>query len=93
MQERISSTTISTRARTFWNQLDAELKAYIGESSLAQIRTAVDLGLVDIAWLDGCPLLDAARRDPAFAALRDQVAVRARRVLAELRGGEATIAA
>ncbi len=93
LDERRTATTISVRARTFWNQLNAELKAYIGESPFDEIRSAVDLGLVDIAWLDGCPLLAEARRDPSFAALRDQVASRARGVLAELRGGEATIAA
>jgi len=93
VEERKRSPAISARGRSFWNQLGAEFAGYVGSPAIDDVRASVESGLFDIAWMDGCPLLDETRKDPAFAALRERVADRARRVLAELHGGEATIAA
>jgi serine/threonine-protein kinase len=86
------STAISQRLRIFWNQISAEVRAYVGETPIDDVRTAVDLGLIDIAWVDHCPLLDDVRKHPDFAQLRETVATRARFVYMQLQGGSATIA-
>jgi hypothetical protein len=39
-----------------------------------------DLGMIDIAWLDLCPLLRRLREQPEFAAVRRRVAENARAV-------------
>ena len=87
-----NATDITLRMRIFWNQLSAEVRAYVGEHPMDDVCAAVDLGLVDIAWMDHCPLLDDLRKDPEFAPLRERVAVRAKVVLMALRGAEATMA-
>ncbi len=92
MDERKRSKTITTRMQIFWNQLSAEVRTYVGENAIDDVRTAVDLGLFDIAWMDHCPLLDEMRKDPEFRALRDRVAARARAVLVQLRGSDETMA-
>jgi hypothetical protein len=51
-------------------------------STLELLAIAVDAGLHDLAWMQGCPLLEAARKDPAWAPLEAVVGDRARRVLA-----------
>ena len=48
------------------------------------LRHSVDAGLIDLAWLDACPLLAYLRTDPRFIELRDQVAARVAPVLAAL---------
>jgi hypothetical protein len=81
----------SARSRIFFSQLEAEIHAYLGEDEcvFAPLDQAVDMGLIDLAWLEGCPLFDGAvRADPRFRAalarLRDRVA----RILAAYRSTE-----
>jgi serine/threonine protein kinase/Flp pilus assembly protein TadD len=71
------------RRPIFFRQLKAEGLAYVGneEGSLAAIEEAAALGLIDIVWLDRCPLFDPFRSGRRFVALRVQVAERASRVL------------
>jgi serine/threonine-protein kinase len=87
-----TSTAISPRLRIFWNQISSEVRAYCNEDPLDDVRSAVDLGLIDIAWMDHCPLLDGVRKHADFAQLRETVSVRARAVYMQLQGGSATIA-
>jgi serine/threonine-protein kinase len=91
IESRKTSPNNTPRMRIFWNQLSAEVKAYVGEDPRDDLRAAVDLGLVDIAWMDLCPLFDEVRKDPDWPALRERVAVRARMVLMQLQGGQATV--
>jgi TolB-like protein/predicted Ser/Thr protein kinase len=91
LDERKAAEGITRRMRVFWNQLGAEMRIYVGEKPMDDVRRAVDLGLVDIAWMDGCPLLDDLRNEPGFAEMRETVATRARIVYMQLSGGEATL--
>jgi len=77
----------SPRGRLFVRQLAAEVLAAVGEEerALATIAAAVDEGLLDVAWLDRCPLFDGLRADPRFAPLRATVRRRADEVLAAWR--------
>ncbi|HEY4239590.1 MAG TPA: serine/threonine-protein kinase [Kofleriaceae bacterium] len=68
-------------------QLMAEMAAILDENDLAvdSLHRAVGRGLLDIAWLDRCPVFEAQRRDLRWLALRDEVAARASRMLAAFR--------
>ncbi len=93
LEGRKTATNVTKRMRIFWNQLSAEVAVYTGEkTAFDDVRSAVDLGLVDITWLDGCPLFDEMRKLPEWAALRETVATRARIVYMQLQGGSATVA-
>ncbi len=48
------------------------------------MRGAIDAGLIDILWMDNCPLLEPLRKDARFAPLRVEVAARAALVVAAL---------
>lgn len=71
----------AARGRQRWVilQSTAEALAFVGDSAgaLARIRTAVDEGLQDLAWMDLCPPLAPVREQPEWAALRATVAGRA----------------
>jgi serine/threonine-protein kinase len=75
------------RRRIFFNQLAAEVSGLIHQpdNSIESASRAVDLGLIDLAWLDICPLLDDARKHPSFPALRARVEERAGAILAAYR--------
>lgn len=51
------------------------------ERALAAVESAVGAGLVDISWLDYCPLLAPLRSDPRWAALRAQISARIQSVI------------
>lgn len=72
------------RARSFAAQLHAECNAVLGrrDSALDAITRAAAVGVMDIAWLDRCPLFDELRADPRFTAASDVVAAKAERVVA-----------
>jgi serine/threonine-protein kinase len=93
IRERQTAVMVTKRTRLFWHQLSAELGGAINAPVIPDIQTAVSLGLFDVAWMDMCPLLAGARKDPAFAPLRDIVAARAKATLLQLQGADATIAA
>ncbi|HEY2368670.1 MAG TPA: hypothetical protein VGH87_19870, partial [Polyangiaceae bacterium] len=92
IDSRKTSTNITQRMRIFWNQLSAEVGVYTGEPAMGDVRAAVELGLVDIAWMDRCPLFDELRKTPEWPALRETVAARAKIVRMQLEGGQATVA-
>ncbi len=69
----------SPRQRAFFNQLAAEFYGAAKRSTeaLAALADAVQLPLVDLLWLDKCPVLAPLRSDPSFARSRAIVASRA----------------
>ena len=50
------------------------------ELTFESLRFADGNSLVDLVWLDHCPLWAALREDPEYKKLRERVAVRAQRV-------------
>ncbi|HEX3345470.1 MAG TPA: tetratricopeptide repeat protein, partial [Polyangiaceae bacterium] len=76
------------RRPMFLRQIAAEMFAFVGRNDGA-IRMAAEsdaLGLIDVTWMDRCPLLAPLRGIPAFVAVRDRVAERARAALDVLEG-------
>jgi hypothetical protein len=53
--------------------------------ALEPLGVAARKGLMDIVWLDHCPLFGQLVDDPRFAPIRARVAERATRVLAAFR--------
>jgi hypothetical protein len=74
------------RRRQFFCQIRAEIFGFMGdtERSMRGLVDANQCELFDIAWLEGCPLLEALRREAAYGPIRDAVAARARLVRQEL---------
>jgi hypothetical protein len=69
-------------------QLMAEIAVAIDEHELAlrALGHAADMGLLDVTWLDGCPLFTRFAHDLSWRILRDDIARRADRALAAFRG-------
>jgi serine/threonine-protein kinase len=80
------------RRMAFVFQILMELAAFAAdnERALKALRRSVDAGLLDLAWLDACPLLASLRGDPRFVAMRDEVAARVAPVLTALGKGART---
>jgi tetratricopeptide (TPR) repeat protein len=74
-----SPRTIATIAQ-FLTELYAG-RGYL-DAAEAQLQRAVGAGLVDLEWLDRCPLLASLRERPAFVAARAQVRERAEAIWA-----------
>ena len=51
------------------------------------LSLAANLGLLDVVWMDNCPLFADIRTEPRFLALRDQVGDRANQFLAAFLAG------
>ncbi|MFO0546788.1 MAG: protein kinase [Polyangiaceae bacterium] len=75
------------RMRRIGAQLVAEIfsAGHCEELALELIGQAVDAGLLDILWMDRCPLLASVREDPRFLPLRARVAERAEAIVAAWR--------
>jgi serine/threonine-protein kinase len=82
--ERLVVPIQNGRFRTLVLQLLAEQAAFHGahESALAYLREATQLVLVDLDWLDHCPLFDPMRQDPGFLELRGKVRARCEQIWA-----------
>ena len=67
------------RFRVLMLQLAAEFSAYAGDprAALERIREAIDLGLIDLMWLDHCPHFTALKEHERFAGLRARLEARA----------------
>ena len=61
-------------------ELEMSLDAPSVERALGYARRAIERGLFDVAWMDGCPLLAPLRREDAWPALREVVDARAARI-------------
>ncbi|HVH98800.1 MAG TPA: protein kinase [Enhygromyxa sp.] len=73
--EQALALTEHRRTRTLLHQLAAEQAAFHEdyEGALEWLRKATDIVLVDVDWLDYCPLFEPLREDPRFLALRAEV--------------------
>jgi serine/threonine-protein kinase len=76
------------RRPIFFRQLAAEGLAFAGDyvEAEAVLLEADSLGLVDVTWLDRCPLFEPFRGSPGFVAIRERVAARAKEALDVLEG-------
>jgi eukaryotic-like serine/threonine-protein kinase len=76
------------RRPAFFRQLAAEGLAFVGDVDLAEkaLFEAEGLGLVDLTWIDRCPVFSEMHESPGFAAVRTRVAARAKEVLDVLEG-------
>jgi serine/threonine-protein kinase len=72
--------TWRTQALACQARAEVALARGLDDEALETLARAVDLGLIDLLWLDGCPLFDTLRPLPRFVALRDRVVERAARV-------------
>jgi serine/threonine-protein kinase len=79
-----SARGFSPRFATIGEQLTAEVLASAGrlEGAMAALRRAVDHVLVDLAWLERCPLLEPLRTQPDYSELHARVRARAEEIWA-----------
>jgi len=72
------------RMQVFGFQLMSEIAIILGRHELAihALGKSADMGLIDVTWLDGCPLFAPFTGDLRWRAIRDEIALRASRVLA-----------
>jgi eukaryotic-like serine/threonine-protein kinase len=78
----------SLRRVAFTTQLFAEAAAFAGDvpTALGEIERADAAGLIDLHWVDRCPLLERLHAEPRFVAARARVAQRAEDILTQLYG-------
>jgi len=78
------ASTAGARRRSFLFQVQAETSAYVGDDdiSLEMMRMSAEAGLIDLAWMDRCPLFTHLHGDPRFLAARAVVARRVDEILA-----------
>ncbi|HUS33534.1 MAG TPA: protein kinase [Kofleriaceae bacterium] len=69
-------------------QIFCEVAALLDQRdyALEALTRVVDLGLMDVAWMDNCPLLEKLVELPGYPTLRRRVGERASRVLSAFRG-------
>jgi serine/threonine-protein kinase len=74
------------RRPIFFRQLSAEIAAFCGRigPALDAIESADELGLIDVVWIDRCPLFAAFDAEERFGAARERVRARAAAVLEAL---------
>jgi serine/threonine-protein kinase len=73
----------SQRRRGFVAQLVAEIAAHVGDADVCNHvldHAARYAKLIDLHWLDRCPMLASARGTPAFAAVREQIQARSQAI-------------
>lgn len=87
LDQRIARPGRPLRMQVMGLQLMAETALALGSHDLAlrALARATELGLIDITWLDGCPLFSPLTIDLRWRVIRDDVAERAARVLAAFR--------
>ena len=75
-------TSFSPRRSAFHAQMRAEVRFGVGEiaSAMNDLRQADTNGLLDLLWLDRCPVFDGVRAMADFVTIRENTVVRAARV-------------
>jgi tetratricopeptide (TPR) repeat protein len=70
------------RLRVLLGQIGAEFHAYLGndDAALPHVENAVHAGLIDLSWLERCPLFTRLRELPRFSELSDGVRERAQAI-------------
>ncbi|MCB9607086.1 MAG: protein kinase [Polyangiaceae bacterium] len=83
----LGSSHSSSRGAAFRHQIRCELLAIQGDTQQAMIdlEQSVAAGLIDLLWLEHCPLLAGLRSRPEFEPLRREVAGRADAVIDALK--------
>jgi serine/threonine-protein kinase len=86
--ERTGPGVRAVRRNSFFRQIAAEVLAYSGtrENAVAAIERSDELGLIDLVWLDRCPLIAPLAEVPAVRAVRERVARRGQQVRDVLEG-------
>ena len=84
-----AKTDIPSRHHLLILQRLAELAVIMDrpEELYEALALAADLGLVDVVWMDNCPLFAGLRTEPRFLALRNQVGERANQFLGAFLAG------
>ena len=84
LDQRVARPDRPLRMQVMGLQLMTETALALGNPDLAlrALAKAADFGLIDITWLDGCPLFSPLAPDLRWRVIRDEVAERAARVLA-----------
>lgn len=79
IEPRLPIDTAAPSRRAFFAHLRAEVLAVGGHLDLAlgAVEAADAFRTVDVAWMDGCPLLAELRGAPGFVASRGRIAERA----------------
>ncbi|AKF09019.1 serine/threonine protein kinase [Sandaracinus amylolyticus] len=75
---------VSDRFRSLVHQLCAEAYGRLGDvpSMMEHVRGGAESVLVDLEWMDRCPLIEQARAQPEFAELRRKVRARCEQIWA-----------
>ncbi|MDC3955012.1 protein kinase domain-containing protein [Polyangium jinanense] len=77
------------RRSAYFRQVEIELAVYVGDVARAagSIVPCAQSGLIDLLWMDRCPLVEPIRATPEFLAARVLVDERVSRMLEALRAG------
>ncbi len=75
------------RMRPLIFQRNAEMHAYVGDfdAAFVALRGGVDAGLLDLVWIERCPLLAPMRDDPRYPPLHATLRDRSKQILDALR--------
>jgi serine/threonine-protein kinase len=78
--------TASRRMLAFFNQLTAEIMAlsHRDDEALQAIEAAVDVGLLDLTWLEHCPLFAHLKHHEIYRSAQQRLSLQASRVLEQL---------
>jgi serine/threonine protein kinase/tetratricopeptide (TPR) repeat protein len=84
-----SKTDVPSRHHLIILQRLVELASIMGRTDelYEAMAIAADLGLIDVVWMDNCPLFADIRSEPRFLALRNQVGDRANQFLGAFLAG------
>jgi len=79
----------SGRVQPSLTQRNAEVHAFMGEhdEAFAAMERAIDYGLIDLVWLELCPLFAEMRSDARYARVHAKLEERADRIRETLRRG------
>ncbi|HVK66051.1 MAG TPA: protein kinase [Polyangium sp.] len=88
-QQAMANNEGGWRRTAYFRQVEVELALYVGDVARAvgSIMPCAQSGLIDLLWMDRCPLLEPLRGTPEFQAARMIVDERVSRMLEVLRAG------
>ncbi|MRG95247.1 protein kinase domain-containing protein [Polyangium spumosum] len=89
-QEAMASREGGWRRNAYFRQVEIELAAYVGDHAraLSSLLPCAQVGLIDLLWMDRCPLLETYRATPEFQRARGIVDERVARLLEAYREGQ-----